>query len=59
MSCSHCKMAVEKALKSVPGVQEANVDLAGKIVKVAYDEEKAGRTELDRAIEDAGYTVAG
>ncbi|WP_293910846.1 heavy-metal-associated domain-containing protein [Deinococcus sp.] len=28
MTCGHCQTAVAKALKSVPGVQEAQVDLA-------------------------------
>lgn len=27
MTCGHCQTAVTKALKSVPGVQEAQVDL--------------------------------
>ena len=27
MSCNHCKMAVEKALKAVPGVKEVEVNL--------------------------------
>ncbi|HMK66174.1 MAG TPA: cation transporter, partial [Thermodesulfobacteriota bacterium] len=26
MKCMHCKMAVEKALKEVPGVTEVKVD---------------------------------
>lgn len=57
MTCKHCKMAVEKALQGVPGVQEADVDLAGKKVKVTYDADKSGKTDLDRAITDAGYSV--
>lgn len=57
MTCMHCKMAVEKALKGVPGVQEADVDLSGKKVKVTYNAEKAKRADLDRAITDAGYNV--
>jgi len=28
MTCGHCQTAVSKALKSVPGVQDAQVDLA-------------------------------
>ena len=30
MSCNHCKMRVEKALKQVQGVDEVQVDLEGK-----------------------------
>jgi len=28
MSCNHCKLSVEKALKGVPGVEGAEVNLA-------------------------------
>jgi copper chaperone len=30
MSCNHCKMAVEKALQAVPGVEKVQVDLEKK-----------------------------
>ena len=54
MSCNHCKMAVEKALKAVNGVEGAEVNLDKKEVVVtgAADQDK-----LAQAIEDAGYTV--
>ena len=54
MSCNHCKMAVEKALKAVNGVEGAEVNLDKKEVVVtgAADQDK-----LAKAIEDAGYTV--
>lgn len=34
MSCNHCKMAVEKALRGVAGVSECSVDLGNKTVMV-------------------------
>ncbi|MBF7082935.1 heavy-metal-associated domain-containing protein [Desulfallas sp. Bu1-1] len=54
MSCNHCKMAVEKALKEVAGVESAVVDLAKKEVVVNGS---AGRGQLVKAIEEAGYKV--
>ncbi|AVX19499.1 MAG: cation transporter [Bacillota bacterium] len=57
MSCGHCKMAVEKALKQVGGVTEAVVDLAAKQVTVTYDENQTGLAALHAAIEEAGYDV--
>ena len=30
MHCDHCKDAVEKAVKAIPGVKDAKVDLATK-----------------------------
>ncbi|WP_027364070.1 CopZ family metallochaperone [Desulfotruncus alcoholivorax] len=54
MSCNHCKMAVEKALKAVSGVENAQVNLDKKEVVVTGT---ADRDKLAKAIEDAGYTV--
>lgn len=54
MTCMHCKMSVEKALKSVEGVESANVDLMRKEAVVTGS---AARDALVKAVEDAGYSV--
>lgn len=54
MTCGHCQMTVEKALKAVPGVTAATVDLAKKAAAVSGT---ASRDVLVKAVEDAGYTV--
>ncbi|MBO8128498.1 MAG: heavy-metal-associated domain-containing protein [Peptococcaceae bacterium] len=56
MTCDHCKMAVEKALKGVPGVESVKVDLDKKEAAVTGS---AGRDALVKAVEDAGYNVVG
>lgn len=56
MTCGHCKAAVEKALKAVPGVANAAVDLAKKEAVVTGS---ANRGELVKAVEDAGYSIWG
>lgn len=58
MSCGHCKNAVEKAVKGLPGVSVAEVDLAAKSLTVEFDENVTSFAEIKAAIEDAGYTVA-
>ncbi len=58
MSCGHCKNAVEKAVKGLPGVSVAEVDLAAKSLIVEFDENVTSFAEIKAAIEDAGYTVA-
>ena len=40
MTCASCVLRVEKALKKVDGVLEANVNLATEKVSVSFDEEK-------------------
>ncbi|MGA1846256.1 copper chaperone CopZ [Deferribacter abyssi] len=55
MSCNHCKMSVEKELKSLEGVLNAVVSLEDKNVEVEYDDKKVTIEQLKEAIEEAGY----
>jgi len=52
MSCQHCVAAVDKAVRAVPGVIDAAVDLAAGAVKVmgTFD-----RQQVVEAIKAAGY----
>ena len=59
VSCGHCKSAIETALQPLNGVEEAAVDIDAKSVAVAYDESVTDRSTVVRAIESAGYAVAG
>ncbi len=56
MSCGHCKAAVEKALKSVAGVENAVVDLNSETAEVTLTGEVSGDA-LSKAVTDAGYEV--
>ena len=56
MSCGHCKMAVEKALKAVDGVENAVVDLNSKTASVTFTKEVESDA-LKKAVTDAGYDV--
>ncbi len=56
MSCGHCAAAVTRALKSLPGISEVQVNLADG--RVTY--QSAGPVppeELARVIKAAGYEV--
>jgi len=57
MSCNHCKMAVEKEVKALPGMLSAIVDLAAKMLNVEYDESKTTPVAIKAAVEEAGFTV--
>ena len=59
MSCNHCRMSVEKALKAVRGVASAEVSLTKKNAVVMFDEAVCALPELKAAVEDAGYSVVG
>jgi copper chaperone len=59
VSCAHCKSTIETALAPLPGVQGAEVDVDGRSVAVDFDETVVDRASVVRAIEAAGYPVAG
>ncbi|WP_349359554.1 heavy metal translocating P-type ATPase [Stappia sp.] len=56
MSCASCVGRVEKALTAVPGVAEANVNLATETASIALSE-PVSRARLAEAVSRAGYEV--
>ncbi|MDP3171820.1 MAG: heavy metal translocating P-type ATPase [Polaromonas sp.] len=56
MTCASCVSRVEKALSVIPGVSEANVNLATEAATVRADKGVA-LNALRAAVEKAGYTV--
>lgn len=59
MSCAACVRRVENTLKSVPGVEDASVNLAASKAMVAYDPRTTSFTTLRTALEDSGYEFLG
>jgi P-type Cu+ transporter len=57
MTCASCVRRVEKSLAKVPGVHEANVNLATEQATVFYDPTIANIDGLRAAVEKAGYGV--
>ncbi|MGE5422709.1 MAG: heavy metal translocating P-type ATPase [Ignavibacteriales bacterium] len=58
MSCAACASRIEKGLGQMPGVEQAQVNLAAERASVQYDPEKVLVTDLVNKIEKLGYTVA-
>jgi Cu+-exporting ATPase len=56
MTCASCVARVEEALKSVPGVVIANVNLASEKATVEYLEGTTA-ADLRQAVKDAGYEL--
>jgi copper ion binding protein len=57
MSCGHCKMTVEKAVGSVPGVEKVDADFQKHRVTVSYREDPSTLDKVKAAITEAGYVV--
>ncbi|MDP2909454.1 MAG: heavy metal translocating P-type ATPase [bacterium] len=55
MHCSSCAGLIEKSLKKVPGVKQANVNFAAEKALVTFDETAAKPNDLIEAVRRAGY----
>src|SRR5579875_251814 len=55
MHCASCVRRIERKLAQVPGVAEAEVNLAGESARVTFDPRRAAPEALVRAVVDAGY----
>jgi Cu+-exporting ATPase len=55
MTCASCVTRVEKALKKLPGVQSATVNLATESARILVTSADTTDARLRRAIRDAGY----
>ncbi|HXZ06196.1 MAG TPA: heavy metal translocating P-type ATPase, partial [Ktedonobacteraceae bacterium] len=55
MTCASCAMRIEKGLKKVKGVKEANVNLATERATIIYDPLQTGIEQMIRKVEAVGY----
>ncbi|WP_225221216.1 heavy metal translocating P-type ATPase [Bacillus norwichensis] len=55
MTCASCVQTVEKATKKLPGVQEANVNLATEKLNISFDENTVSVQDIQAAVDKAGY----
>ncbi len=58
MTCVNCAANLERALKKVPGVQDAAVNFASEQASVTLDSQDVPVDSLVDGIEDAGFGVA-
>jgi Cu+-exporting ATPase len=55
MHCASCALLVERALRKVPGVQQANVNFSAEKAAVTYDATMTNTASLIEAVKKAGY----
>ncbi len=54
-NCEMCKQTIEKAVKSLEGVNVANWNMDSKQILVSYNKDKVGLNNIHKAIANAGY----
>ncbi|WP_460890799.1 heavy metal translocating P-type ATPase, partial [Ramlibacter alkalitolerans] len=55
MTCASCVARVERALKKVPGVSDATVNLATESARVTFAPSEQMEAQIRRAVRNAGY----
>jgi Cu+-exporting ATPase len=55
MTCAACAKSVEKAVKKLDGILEANVNFATEKLNVTFESSKVAVLDIKKAIEKAGY----
>jgi Cu+-exporting ATPase len=59
MSCEHCKMRVEKALKSIPEIREVSVNLNEGTANIKTSNNNIDKGIIKSRIEEEGYEFGG
>jgi copper chaperone len=57
MTCNHCKMKVEKALRTMDGVEDVQVDLTTGQATVSFDSARLRAEDLRAVVSEAGYEI--
>lgn len=57
MMCAMCVAHVRKAIESLEGVKDVNVNLASNSALIEYDESKISPAKIKEAVVAAGYDM--
>lgn len=57
--CGMCKKTIENAVLATEGVEEAQLNLSNKKIKIKFDPAKTSADKLRLVIADAGYDADG
>ena len=59
MTCTGCENAIQKRVKSLPGIELVKADHVAMQTQVVFDKTLVDEEKITTAITDAGYTVIG
>ena len=58
LSCSNCALAIEKNVRKLPGIIDANVDFAGEKLNVTFDPTQINEKDIILCVKQVGYGVS-
>ncbi len=57
MHCTSCSSLIEKSLRKVSGVEEANVNFSSEKARIKFDPKSVKIADLEKAVLNAGYVA--
>lgn len=57
ISCEHCERTITNALTPISGIRLVQVDIAGKQVRVDFDESKVSVDQMKDVLQEEDYPV--
>ena len=57
MTCAACASRVERFVRKMDGVEEANVNLATETLNVTFDENKFNNDDIENTVVKSAYGV--
>lgn len=57
MACGHCEIAVQDAIRKLPGIKKAKAELRKKKAVVEFDSALVSEEQIVQAVNETGYTV--
>lgn len=57
MHCANCALTIEKNIRKLEGIEEANVSFASEKAMITFDPTKLSLEDIERAIYETGYEV--
>ncbi len=55
MHCASCSMLIERSIKKLPGIQEANVNYGAEKARIIFDSSQVNEAKIKAAVVAAGY----
>ena len=57
MACGHCEIAIQDAIRKLPGIKKAKASKRKKLATVEYDTDLVSLDQIIQAIQATGYQV--
>jgi Cu+-exporting ATPase len=58
MSCANCAANIERNIRKLEGINEANIDFAAEKLHIAFDPDRIGTQQIIATVKKIGYGIA-